>query len=157
MSYEFVGSTLIPSEVLEADALVNRAYENLRIAYQPAENRAEHSIDKPFALVDQYGGFVIKELSEDMAKQGEFILRWLWENDSSRHGEKSLYDKMIAAQQKKVDDQKKKDLERLAERTEIAHAITSSPLHTYRINGRKVGADNEFPYVGIDEMISKDN
>jgi hypothetical protein len=156
MPYEFVGTSLIPSEVLDSDICVNQAYPNLRIAYQPAENRAEHSLDKPFALVDQMGGFIIKELSEDMARNTPFLLRWLYENDSSRHGEKELYNKFLKTQSDKIEATKKADKEKLAERTEIAHAIASSPLHTYRINGRKVGADNDFPYIGIDEMIQKD-
>lgn len=149
MAYEFVGTSLIPSEVLDSDICVNQAYPNLRIAYQPAENRAEHSLDKPFALVDQMGGFVIKELSEEMARNTPFLLRWLYENDSTRHGEKKLYDKMIADQAKKVEETKKAEREHLMERAEVAHAIASSPLHTYRINGHKIGADNEFPTLGI--------
>jgi hypothetical protein len=147
--FEFVGSTLIPSEVLECDAQVNAAYPNLRVAYQPTENRAEHSADKPFALVDQLGGFVIKELSEEMARNTPFLMRWLWENDSARHGEKKLYQNMLDAQAKKEQARKQEERDHLMERAEVAHAIASSPLHTYRINGRKLGADNEFPSIGI--------
>jgi hypothetical protein len=147
--FEFVGSTLIPSEVLECDAQVNAAYPNLRIAYQPTEQRAEHSADKPFALVDQLGGFIIKELSEEMARNTTFLMRWLWENDSTRHGEKSLYNKFIDDKAKAEEKRKKEHREHLMERAEVAHAVASSPLHTYRINGRKLGADNEFPTLGI--------
>lgn len=147
--FEFVGSTLIPSEVMECDAEVNAAYPNLRIAYQPTENRADHSADKPFALVDQLGGFVIKELSEEMARNKLFLMRWLFENDSNRHGEKSLYDKMLKVSADKEIARKKEERDHLMERAEVAHAVASSPLHTYRINGRKLGADNEFPTLGI--------
>ena len=147
--FEFVGSTLIPSEVMECDAEVNAAYPNLRIAYQPTENRADHSADKPFALVDQLGGFVIKELSEEMARNKLFLMRWLFENDSNRHGEKSLYDKMLKVSADKEIARKNEERDHLMERAEVAHAVASSPLHTYRINGRKLGADNEFPTLGI--------
>jgi hypothetical protein len=149
MAYEFVGTSLIPSEVLDSDICVNEAYPNLRIAYQPTEVRAEHSLDKPFALVDQLGGFVIKELSEEMARNTPFILRWLFENDSNRHGEKDLYKNMLKIQEDKENARKKEERDHLLERAEVAHAIASSPLHTYRINGRKLGADNEFPTLGI--------
>lgn len=149
MTYEFVGTSLIPSEVLDSDICVNEAYPNLRIAYQPVEVRAEHSLDKPFALVDQLGGFVIKELSEEMARNTPFLLRWLFENDSARHGEKDLYKKFMDAAAKKETDRKKEEREHLMERAEVAHAVASSPLHTYRINGRKLGADNERPSLGI--------
>lgn len=147
--FEFVGSTLIPSEVKDCDAQVNAAYPNLRIAYQPTEQRAEHSADKPFALVDQLGGFIIKELSEEMARNTPFLMRWLWENDSTRHSSDDLYNKMLKTQEDKEKARKAVERDHLLERAEIGHAIASSPLHTYRINGRKLGADNEFPTLGI--------
>lgn len=147
--FEFVGNTLIPTEVRESDAEVNRAYPNLRVAFMPTEKRAEHSIDKPFALVDQLGGFTIKELSEEMARNTPFLMRWLWENDSARHTASDLYDKMVKAKDDKEKARKAEERDHLLERAEVAHAVASSPLHTYRINGRKLGADNEFPTLGI--------
>jgi hypothetical protein len=95
------------------------------------------------------GGFVIKELSEDMARNTPFLLRWLYENDSTRHGAKTLHDKFLKSQEDAKAAVKKEEREHLMERAEVAHAIASSPLHTYRINGRKLGADNEFPTLGI--------
>lgn len=147
--YEFVGNTLVPSEVMDTDICVNEAYQNLRVAYQPSEVRADHSADKPFAIVDQYGQFVVKELTAKEAKNTNFVLRWLYENDNERFDEKDLYQRFLKTQQDKIDTQKRADLDRLREKTEIAHAVASSPLHTYRINGKKIGADNEMPYLGL--------
>jgi hypothetical protein len=149
LMHEFVGNTLVPSEVIDTDICVAEAYRNLRIAYQPAEMRAEHSSDKPFAIVDELGQFVVKELSVEEAKNTNFVLKWLYDNDNERHDEKDLYHKFLKTQQDIADKRKAADRERLLERTEIAHSIASSPLHSYKINGKKIGSDNEMPYLGL--------
>lgn len=147
--HQFVGSTLVPQEVIENDMVINGIYDNLRIAYLPVENRSDLDKDKPFAIIDQFAGYTVRELSEDEAKSLNWIQKWLYDNDSDRHGADVLYRNMQernaqhrAAVQKVLNDE-------LAEKVEKVHAIASSPLHTYKIDGVKVGVD--VPYLGLNE------
>jgi hypothetical protein len=131
--HEFVNGTLVPGIILDIDAEINRLYPNLRVAHIPAEARADHSASKPFALVDEIGGFVIKELTEAEASNETFLLRWLWENDSKRHDPRDLYDKF----QKQVKAEEKARLapmkEKFHEEIEIVSSMARSPLHTYKL------------------------
>ncbi|ALY09294.1 hypothetical protein FDG92_gp22 [Arthrobacter phage Jasmine] len=147
--YEFIGSTLVPSEVLENDAIINQAYDNLRVAYLPVENRNDREKDKPFAIVDQYAGYVIRELSESEAKSLNWIQKWLYDNDSERHGADVLYQNMLDRNAKVKEIAEKAIQEETREKLEKVHAIASSRLHTYKIDGVKIGVDA--PYLGLNE------
>jgi hypothetical protein len=140
MVSEFVNGSLIPSEILDNDSEINRNYPNLRLAYMPPEVRASHSKDKPFALVDGIGEFVIKELTQAEAKNIGFLLRWLWENDSQRHDGRELFAKFHA----ELAQEKKKKMapikEKFHEELEIVHSMARSPLHSYKLpDGRRIG------------------
>jgi hypothetical protein len=145
---EFVGSTLVPSEVLDSDICVNEAYPNLRIAYVPAENRSENE-PYPFAIVDTLGEFTIKPLTVEQAKNTMWILQWLYDNDSARHGEKELWNKHLAVGERIKEDRKKAHSEKLREKLDVVSSVARSHLHTYKVNGKKIGADNERPRLGL--------
>jgi len=147
--YEFVGSTLVPSEVLENDAIINDIYDNLRIAYLPVENRNDREKDKPFAIFDQFAGYVIRELSEAEAKSLNWIQKWLYDNDSERHGADVLYQNMLDRNAKLKAEVDKANREELLEKLDVVHAVAKSNLHTYKVNGVKVGVD--VPYLGLNE------
>lgn len=131
--HEFVNGSLIPGTILDIDAEINRLYPNLRLAHIPAERREDHSRSKPFALVDEVGGFVIKELTEAEASNEGFLLRWLWENDSKRHDPRELYnkfqDEVKAAEKARLAPMK----EKFHEEIEIVSSMARSPLHTYKL------------------------
>lgn len=138
--YEFVGSSLIPSHILANNEEINRQYENLALAFIPSENRAEHSRNKPFALVDIYGQFVVKELTEAEASNLGFLLQWLWENDSKRHDARDLFDKFKAKEYAANKERDAKIKEDLHADLDVINTMAKSNLHTYKLpDGRKIG------------------
>ena len=97
MTYEFVGNTMVPSEVLANDAEVAERYPGFRVAFMPhslkhAEQAYYGQVKKPFAIVNEDNQSIVKELTETEAKDLNFLLGWLFHNDSQRHGEKALWE-----------------------------------------------------------------
>lgn len=146
MTYEFVGNTMVPSEVLANDIEVNDRYPGFRVAYMPhslkaAEQAFYGKVKKPFAIVMETTGTVVKELTEDEAKNLNFILGWLYHNDTNRHGEDALWEihkkKMEAANAEK----KKATKDLLAERLEEVKAIYNSGTYTNKLSDGRIVRD----------------
>jgi hypothetical protein len=98
-------------------------------------------VEKPFAIVNEATQSVIKELTEDEAKNLNFILGWLYHNDSQRHGEKALWEehkrKMLNANAEK----KKATKDVLMERLEEAKAVYNSGTYTNKLADGRIVRD----------------
>lgn len=146
MTHEFVGGTLVPSEVLYNDAEVNSRYPGFRVAMMPAtlktvEQAYYGEVKKPFALVNETTQSVIKELTETEAKDLNFLLGWLFHNDSQRHGEKALWEQHKQKMLNANADKKKATKELLAERLEEAKAIYNSGTYTNKLSDGRIVRD----------------
>lgn len=151
MSNGFSFSTLMLSqEILDLAQEVNDKYPNLSIAWIPPENRGPED-DRPFAIVqiDQYGNQVaVIHRMHQLEVHGAYVFNWLWENDSQRV---DVFDKYIKGLQAEAAKKEKENKEKIFEKAEVINTIAKSPLHTYRINGRKIGTDNYEPRIGGEE------
>ena len=138
----------LSQEMVSLAQELNDKYPNLNLSWIPPEDRGENEA-QPFAIVqiDSEGNTVgiIKRLSQ-FEMHGSFIFNWLWENDSHRMDPWQKYLSEMAETERQ---KREKEKERNYELAEVANAIAKSPLHTYRINGHKVGAENSFPTLGL--------
>lgn len=132
---------------------VNDKYPNLSLAWIPPEHRGEGD-DRPFAIVqiDENGNQVaIIHRMHQLEVHGSYVFNWLWANDSQRV---DVFEQYMNSLQKAAEEKEKQNKERMFAKAEVIHAIAKSPLHTYRINGRKLGTDNYEPRIGGDPDAS---
>lgn len=126
---------------------VNDKYPNLSLAWIPPENRGEGD-DRPFAIVqiDREGNQVaIIHRMHQLEVHASYVFNWLWANDSQRV---DVFQQYIDGLQKAAEQKEKENKEKIFEKAEVIHQIAKSPLHTFRINGRKIGTDNYEPRIG---------
>lgn len=144
MTYEFVGNTMVPSEVLANDLEVNTRYPGFRIAYMPhnlkeVEQAYYGKVKKPFAIVNETNGSIVKDLTEDEAKNLNFLLGYLFHNDTQRHGEKALWDQHVEKMKNANADKKAATREKLMERLEEAKSVYNSGKFSNKLSdGRTV-------------------
>jgi hypothetical protein len=143
----------LSQEMVNLAQELNDKYPNLNLAWIPPEDRPGNEA-QPFAIVqiDNEGNTVsiIKRLSQ-LEVHGSFIFNWLWENDSQRMDPwKKYLDDMNKAEVEK----RKKEKDRNYELAEVVSSIARSNKHTYRINGQKIGSDNNYPTLGLMENAS---
>lgn len=144
---------IVPSqlsqEMIDLAQEVNDKYPNLSIAWIPPENRGEGD-DRPFAIVqitpEGHVEHVILRMHQ-LEVHGAYVFNWLWANDSHRVDPWDNYLKNLESERVARAKRDKEIVDTMAEKV---HAIAKSPLHTYRINGRKIGTDNYEPRVGHD-------
>lgn len=140
--------SILSQEMIELAQELNDKYPNLNLAWIPPEDRPGNEA-QPFAIVqidsegNQLG--IIKRLSQ-FEVHGAFIFNWLWENDSQRI---DPWDKYMKELQQQQVDQRKKEQEQNFQLAEVVNSVAKSPLHTYRINGHKVGVENNAPTLGL--------
>lgn len=100
----------------------------------PADRNHDDPTEKPWAVVHMPGGkapyFVFYADECD-----ERILERLWRNDQNVNNPLSELEAKEAAQQA---IKYKKEMEQLEMQADIAKSMIRSPLHTYRINGKKL-------------------
>lgn len=135
--YAVVGKHLLPQHAVDAAEAVGARYADLDLQYVPEEMRANPTTP-PFALINTQTGDLIRYFKEDECNTN-FVLRWLYENDTQRHGEKALWDKFVAQVDAEKKEREKKEGDVIEEKAEFLGAVASSPLHTYRHNGVKIG------------------
>lgn len=126
---------------------VNDKYPNLSLAWIPPENRGPED-DRPFAIVqiDSEGHQIaIIHRMHQLEVHASYVFNWLWANDSQRV---DVFQQYIDSLQRAAEQKEKENKEKIFEKAEVIHAIAKSPLHTYRINGRKLGTDNYEPRIG---------
>lgn len=126
---------------------VNDKYPNLSLAWIPPENRGPED-DRPFAIVqiDSEGNQkAIIHRMHQLEVHASYVFNWLWANDSQRV---DVFQRYIDSLQRAAEQKEKENKEKIFEKAEVIHAIAKSPLHTYKINGRKIGTDNYEPRIG---------
>lgn len=146
---------ILPGSQLSQDMIalaqeLNDKYPNLSLAWIPTEDRVDGE-SYPFAIIqiDSEGNQIgiIKRLST-FEMHASYIFKWLWENDSERM---DPWQKYLNELEKSQEEQRKKEQERNYELAEIVHSVAKSNKHTYRINGHKIGAENNFPTLGLND------
>ena len=143
MTYEFVGNTMVPSEVLANDIEVNERYPGFRVAYMEHNLKATEQayygkVKKPFAIVNETNGQIVKELTEDEAKNLNFILGWLFHNDTQRHGSDALWKQHVEKMKNANADKKAATREKLMERLEEAKAIYNSGKYENKLSDGRI-------------------
>lgn len=141
------GGRLLPESYIEMSETINRKYYNIEIGMLRAEDHLnENSKDHPFCLFIVNGDNVqpIKYLKEEEMNIG-YLLWWLEKNGTTDKSADDHFKEMLDDIQKQAIAQKKIRAEQTAEETDLLATIASSPLHTFRHNGNKIGADNNVP------------
>lgn len=139
----------LSQEMINLAQELNDKYPNLSLGWIPPENRGPE--DKPFAIIQidreghQIG--VIKPLSQ-LEVHGSFIFNWLYENDSQRM---DPWKKYIEGMEN--DAKEKREAEKIQnyQLAEVLNAVAKSPKHEYKINGHKIGSENNFPTLGLND------
>lgn len=145
MTYEFVGNTMVPTEIMLNDAEVALRYPGFRVAYMPKDvkdfDRIVNNgvVKKPFAIVTEGPqGQVVKELTETEAKDLNFLLGWLYEHDTQRIGERELWERHKKAMANANADKKQATREKLQERLEEAKAVYNSGKYKNTLSDGRV-------------------
>lgn len=144
---------ILPGNQLSQDMIaiaqeLNDKYPNLSLAWIPPTTRLDGE-SCPFSIIqiDSTGNQIgiIKRLSQ-FEVHSSFIFNWLWENDSQRMDPWMKYLNELEVER---EAKRKKEQERNYELAEVVNSVAKSNKHTYRINGHKVGAENNFPTLGL--------
>ncbi len=146
----------LSQEMLNLAQELNDKYPNLNLAWIPPEDRGGNET-LPFAIVqiDSDGNTVgiIKRLSQ-FETHGSFVFNWLWENDSQRMDPWAKY---MADMEKEAEEKRKKAQEFNYELADVVNTVARSNKHEFRINGRKLGSDNQYPSLGLMDHASGEN
>lgn len=136
-TYVVHNGQLLSQEMLDLATEIKHRYPNLGLAWIPPEKRAKDEKHWAIVMNDSEGNIteVIKELSE-FECHANYVLKWLWENDSSRMDAWEKFQKQVAIEE---EARRKANQAYIEEQAEKVHAIASSPLHYYRIDGKKIG------------------
>lgn len=146
---------ILPGSQLSQDMIdlaqeLNDKYPNLSLGWIPPEERGKDE-SLPFAIIQINSAgeqiAIIKRLSV-FEVHGSFIFNWLWENDSTRM---DPWTKHLEGIKKAAEEKRAKEKDQNYELAEMVHAVASSNKHTYRINGHKIGAENNFPTLGLND------
>lgn len=144
---ELILPTQLPQHMIDLAQELNDKYPNLSLAWIPPENRGKDD-DKPFAIVqiDSEGNQIaIIHRMHQLEVHGSYVFNWLWANDSQRV---DVFDQYLKSLEQQKAEIAKKDKEIIDQKAEVINTIAKSNLHTYRINGRKIGTDNYEPRIG---------
>lgn len=110
-------------------------YPEFRLAQVPL-NKRDAKEEFPFAIVLERDGTVVKPLRESEMSIA-FIFRWLYMNDTQRHGAKKLYEDFLARQKQEQELRNYAVKQRFNEALDFVNTMQRSPLHTYKHNGVK--------------------
>ena len=139
----------LSQEMINLAQELNDKYPNLSLAWIPPDQRGEKDMEKPFAIVqiDSQGNQIaIIHKMHQFLVHGAYVFNWLWEHDSQRI---DLWDKMQKQIAYDEAQRQKGYTERMNERADILHTVAKSNKHTFKLNGRKIGTDNEYPTLGL--------
>lgn len=138
----------LSQEMLNLAQELNDKYPNLNLAWIPPEDR-EGNETQPFAIVqlNNIGETIgiIKRLSQ-FECHSSFIFKWLWENDSERMDPWAKY---LAEMEKDAEEKRKKEQEFNFELADVVNTVARSNKHEFKINGHKIGSDNNYPTLGL--------
>lgn len=137
-----------PQWMLQCAQEVNDKYPNLSLSWIPPDFRGPEDT-RPFAIVEVDHDGNITGL---VARFSEFefypanIFNWLYDHDTHNTDVWANYIKDLADEEQA---REKKYTNHVYELAEVLQSVIKSPLHTYRINGYKVGAENSAPTLGL--------
>lgn len=136
--YAVVGEHLLPQVAIDTAREVSDRYADLDLQFVPESMRTSPNAP-PYALINTVSGDLIRYFDESEI-HANYVLQWLYDNDSNRVGEKALWDKFV----QHVDDEKRarenKKNEAFEERVDFVATMQASPKHIYRHNGLVFGA-----------------
>lgn len=138
MSEGTFGSLISAEMVWVAEQIMYR-YPNLRFQWIPPEDRGP-SDTRPFAIADQ-GGIIVR-LTEEQAKNGNFILKWLDEHDATKQ---DMWANLQREVQREKEERDKANSEKVQRQADFISTMARSPKHTFKHDGQKFGADNHAP------------
>ena len=130
-AYLMDGQHVLSQEHLRIAEDVAHMYNNLRLVWIPPTDRIPGTDDSPFGVRDMNTGIVVKTFPESMI---QIIPKWLHENDSRRS---NTYQSFLDEQAADKRARKAASDEAKTPKIDLAHAVLSSNLHTYRHNGIK--------------------
>ena len=133
MAYLMDGQHMFSQEHIHLAQDIAHLYPNLRLSMIPESERGENE-EFPFALRDIETGEFIRPLRA--SEMNRTLIDWLWENDSRRV---DTYAKFMEEQKNEKALRDAANEAKLAESTELANAIISSPLHTFKHDGKVYG------------------
>lgn len=142
------GGRFLPQAYVDMSLHINEMYTNLEIGMLRNDAHInEEAKDHPFCLMMINGDGSVKPVKylkvEEMSLG--YILWWIDKNGTKKksadeHFKEYLND--LVAQQT---IERKAREEQSAEEADLLTTIHTSPLHTFRHNGNKIGADNNVP------------
>lgn len=114
-----------------AQAIYER-YPGFRLCQIPASER-DPDEKYPFGLKHEESGMIVKRFREDEMNI-RTIFEWLYLNDSAIHGERKLYEQMIAAQKKAEEDALAVSKAELAENLSFVNWAATRAPHTLKVS-----------------------
>lgn len=148
------GDRFLPQRYINLSLEINAKYNNLEIGMLRSENHInESNKDHPFCLMEVFSdGSVkpVKYLSEKEMDAG-YLFWWLDMNGTAGKTGDQLFNDFMKDIKAAEAEQKKIRIEKTEEDADLLASIASSPLHTYRHNGNKIGADNNYPTLAKKE------
>lgn len=144
-----------PQWMLETAQEVNDKYPNLSLSWIPPIYRGPEDT-RPFAIVEvdrdnNILGIVARFTELEFYPNN--IFNWLYEHDSHNV---DVWGKYMLELKKEEKEREDSYTQRNYELAEQVYAVANSPLHTYRINGHKVGAENNAPTIGLFDASGED-
>lgn len=106
-------------------------YPGFRLCQIPQSDRDTFE-EFPFAIKHEQSGMIVKRLREEEMNI-RFIFEWLYLNDSAIHGERKLYEQMIAAQKKAEEDRLSASKEVLADKLSFVNWAATRAPHTLKV------------------------
>ena len=142
------GGRFLPQEYIDMSLHINSIYSNLEIGMFRDDNHTnEQSASHPFCLMEvRPNGETkpVKYLREEEMNLG-YLLWWLDKNGTVNKTAEQHFNELMADIKKHEAAQKAIRAEKQAEEVDLLASVMTSPLHTYRHNGNKIGADNNVP------------
>lgn len=144
-----------PNWMLDLAQEVNDKYPNLSLSFIPPEYRGPEDT-RPFAIVevDRDNNIlgIIARFTE-LEFHANNIFNWLYEHDSHNT---DVWGKYMLELKKEEKEREDSYTERNYQLADMLGSVIRSPLHTYRINGHKVGAENNAPTIGLYDASGED-
>lgn len=148
------GDRFLPQRYINLSLAINAKYNNLEIGMLRSENHInEKNKDHPFCLMEVFSdGSVkpIKYLQEREMDEG-YLFWWLDKNGTAGKTGDQIFNEFLDEIKQAEAEQKKVRFEKTEEDADLLASIASSPLHTYRHNGNKIGSDNNYPTLAKKE------
>lgn len=145
----------IPVWMLETAQEVNDKYPNLSLSFIPPDFRGPEDT-RPFAIVEvdrdnNILGIIARFTELEFYPAN--IFNWLYDHDTQKVDVWGNYLKELDKEKKQREDSY---TERNYQLADMVGSVIRSPLHTYRINGHKVGAENNAPTIGLYDASGED-